>query len=170
MFSGGALMYLDYDGLLHNENVRIGPDGEPFLQAPERYRLFQHVDLLQELLAPYPAVQIVLSTTWAARFGIERAASYLPDGLRRRVVGATAWDHGIEVFLRLPRPEQIAQDLARRRPAAWLAVDDDLRDWPDWMRPHVVFSHPYEGISPPTVQDAIRARLAEMAQKTGSQA
>lgn len=168
MFADQTLLYLDYDGVLGHENVRIGPDGEPYLQAPERYRLFQHVDLLQELLAPYPDVRIVLSTAWAARFGLERAAGYLPEPLRRRVVGATAWDHGLEVFLRLPRPEQIALDIERRRPRAWLAVDDDLRDWPAWMQPHVVFSHPYEGISPPDVQDAIREKLASLGRRTSS--
>lgn len=163
MFAGETLLYLDYDGVLGHENVRVGPDGEPYLQAPPRYRLFQHVELLEELLAPYPCLQIVLSTSWAARFGMQRAASYLPEGLRRRVVGATAWDQGLDVFLRLPRPEQIANDLACRAPRGWLAIDDDLRDWPDWMLPHVVFSDPYEGISPLKVQDAIRAQLHRVA-------
>lgn len=168
MFAGEMLLYLDYDGVLGHENVRIGPDGEPYLQAPERYRLFQHVDLLQQLLEPYPDLSIVLSTSWAARFGLQKAAGYLPEPLRRRVVGGTAWDQGLEVFLRLPRPEQIASDIERRRPRAWLALDDDLRDWPAWMEPHVVFTHPYEGISPPEVQAAIRQKLAEMVQKTSS--
>lgn len=56
MFADETLLYLDYDGLLHHENVRIGRGGE--LDAPPGYCLFQHVDLLEELLAPYPQVQI----------------------------------------------------------------------------------------------------------------
>lgn len=168
MFAGETILYLDYDGVLGHENVRIGPDGEPYLDAPPRYSLFQHVAVLEELLAPYPRVQIVLSTSWAAHFGLQRAASRLPEALRRRVVGATAWDEGLDVFLRLPRPEQIAFDIERRSPKAWLAIDDDQRDWPDWMLPHVIFSNPYEGISPSSVQRAIRRQLAAIAQKTSS--
>lgn len=164
------LLYLDFDGALGHENVRLGSDGQPVLVAPPRYRMFQHVELLEELLAPYPQVRIVLSTIWVARWGLEFAASKLPDDLRNRIVGTTFREDDRLMFLRLPKGRQVARDVERRRPAAWFAIDDDQVGWPDWALPHVVFSDPYEGISPPEVQDAIRTQLAAVVAKTRSQA
>lgn len=38
-----AVMYLDYDGTLHHESVYWDPvRKQPFIQATERYTLFQH--------------------------------------------------------------------------------------------------------------------------------
>lgn len=163
---GSPLLYMDFDGAVHHENVRIGPDGVPALQAPARYRLFQHVQLLEELLAPFPSVRIILSTKWVLRVGAEEAAKRLPRSLRTRVVGTFVPPEARTDFWLMPKGLQVAEDVERRRPCAWFAIDDDQVGWPDWARPHVVFSDPYEGISPPAVQDAIRRKLMEMAQET----
>ena len=168
---GASVLYLDYDGALHHENCWMDPKRGPYLQAPERYVLFQHVDLLLELLAPYPSVRIVLSTSWVRRFGIAGTTKWLPASLRERVIGATYLSRRArEGSAPVTRGEQVTQDVLRRRPANWFAIDDDQIGWPEWARPRVVFSDPYEGISPPEVQDAIRRQLSAMAQKTGTQA
>ncbi|ALX11990.1 hypothetical protein P350_10765 [Burkholderia cepacia JBK9] len=51
--------------------------------------LLEFAPLLAELLAPYPDVEIVLTTSWASRLPDERVISYLPPELRPRVVGPT---------------------------------------------------------------------------------
>ncbi|WP_342747779.1 HAD domain-containing protein, partial [Thiomonas delicata] len=56
-----------------------------YLDAPEGYSLFQHAALLETLLAPYPAVRIVLSTSWVRVFSYSRAAKRLTPALRARV-------------------------------------------------------------------------------------
>jgi hypothetical protein len=168
--ANASLLYLDFDGLLHHENVRIGPDGVPFLVAPPRYRLFQHVQLLEELLAPFPAVRIILSTTWVLRVGAEAAANRLPESLRARVVGTFVPLDAPADFWHMPKGLLVAEDVERRCPVAWLALDDDQVGWPAWALPNVVFSDPYEGISPPKVKAAIRRKLTEMVQKTNPRA
>ena len=51
---GGLLLYLDYDGVLHHENVLWHPRMGAYLSAPEEFKLFQHVGLLEDLLADCP--------------------------------------------------------------------------------------------------------------------
>jgi hypothetical protein len=161
---GEAVCHLDFDGCLHHCNVRWSEQRGLFLEAPERYRLFQHVELLEGLLAPHPAVRLVLSTSWAQKLGLKAAAGYLPESLRSRVIGATyelaePGDH----FGHLSRGEQVALDVQRRKPSSWLALDDDMVGWPKWTEPHVVFTNPYEGISPVETQAAIRDKLNALA-------
>lgn len=162
------VMLLDYDGTLHHENVRIGETGHFTLYAPDRYMLFEHVKLLERLLEPYPSVQIVLSTRWLQHKPLRKAAKELTPSLRQRVVDSFVPPDPPPDFWLWPKGAQVAQYVERRRPAAWFAIDDDQVGWPAWARPHVVFSDPYEGISPPDVQDAIRQKLAGLGQKTGS--
>jgi hypothetical protein len=150
---------LDYDGALHHENVRLGENGHFTLYAPEQYTMFQHVALLEQLLAPYPAVQIVLSTRWVRPKGLRKAARELSQSLRARVVDSFVPPDAPVDFWLWPKGAQVAHYVEWRRPRAWFAIDDDQVGWPAWTLPHVVFSDPYEGISPPQVQDAIRRQL-----------
>lgn len=161
-----AVLYLDFDGAVHHEAVYWDPvlKVPRIIQAPARYTLFQHAALLDGMLAPHPRVDIVLSTSWVRHYGITKAAGQLPEGLRRRVVGSiyesrTSGD-GFDYML---RGEQVAIDVERRRPAHWLALDDDPMGWPDWARPHLLLTDPYEGISPPKLQKELRRRLARLA-------
>lgn len=157
------VLYLDYDGALHHEAVYWNPGtSRPFLRAPERYRLFQHTPLLEDLMAPYPGIAIVLSTSWVHRYGMTKAAKELPAGLRSRVIGSTYEAQGAD-FLYLPRGEQVATDVERRRPARWLALDDDPMGWPATALPHLMLTDPYEGISLPELVEVLRLRLAQLA-------
>lgn len=157
---GEPVCYLDFDGCTHHCNVRWSQERGLFLDAPERYRLFQHVGLLEELLAPHPAVRLVLSTSWAQKLGLKEAVRHLPEPLRRRVIGATyELAQPGDFFGHLSRGEQVLLDVQRRRPSAWLALDDDRIGWPKWAEKHVVLTDPSEGISPQEVQSEVRARL-----------
>lgn len=161
---GEPVCYLDYDGCVQHCNVRWSEERGLVLDAPARYRLFQHVELLEKLLAPWPAVRLVLSTSWAQRLGLKEAVRHLPEGLQQRVIGATyeLAEPG-DYFAHLSRGEQVVLDVQRRRPSVWLALDDDQVGWPKWAEKNVVFTHTYEGISPLEIQDVIRERLAMFA-------
>jgi hypothetical protein len=161
---GEPICYLDYDGCVQHCNVRWSEERGLFLDAPARYRLFQHAGLLEELLSAYPPVRLVLSTSWAQKLGLKEAAAYLPDSLRARVVGATyefaePGDH----FPHLSRGEQVVLDVQRRKPSSWVALDDDVIGWPKWAMSNFVQTDPYEGISPAVVLRSIRAKLAGLA-------
>lgn len=159
----GAVLYLDFDGVLHHENVLRQPQRGPHLVAPAGHRLFQHVDLLTEMLEPYPGISIVLSTAWVLRYGCRGAARRLPQPLRQRVVGAT-FHSGMDrdQFLAAGRGMQVWSDVHRRQPSGWLALDDDAFGWPAWCREHLVHTHPELGISPLDIQEQIRVGLARI--------
>lgn len=162
--TSGLVLYLDFDGVLHHENVRISYKSGPFLQAPERYKLFQHAELLAELLAPYPAVQIVLSTSWALRYGVTAAAKRLPGALQGRVIGGTFHNRFMnkQEFLDTHRGQQVGADVYRRQPSDWLALDDDEEGWHPSHLSHFVQTHQYEGISDPEVLATIKQKLEAM--------
>ena len=161
--AGELLLYLDYDGVLHHENVIWHPRKGATLQAPSRYRLFQHVALLEELLAPYPEVQIVLSTAWVRYYSFSGTAKKLPSTLRARVIGSTYHSQmDWERFSQIPRGMQIYRDVAMRNPRGWLALDDDYHRWPQGCLEQYVRTDDYEGISAPSVKLEIIQKLEKL--------
>lgn len=162
--TGDLVLYLDFDGVLHHENVKWTPQTGPYLDAPARYKLFQHAKLLAQMLEPYPAIKIVLSTSWAHRYGLCHATSRLPDAIVPRVIGST-YDAGLkylEDFLAMPRGMQVAGDAANRHPRDWLALDDNEEGWPLEHAHRHVHTHMYEGISDSDVQAEFKRKLKEM--------
>ncbi|MBC8750179.1 hypothetical protein OKW43_005804 [Paraburkholderia sp. WC7.3g] len=162
--TGGLILYLDFDGVLHPENVLMRPGKGPFIESPDGHKLFEHCELLEKVLLPYPGVKIVLSTSWVRVYkSVARVARKLTPELRARVVGATyheAMDP--ESFKQAPRGIQIWSDVLRRQPTDWIAVDDDYLHWPTWCRDKLVRTHEVRGISPPVVLAELRAKLALM--------
>lgn len=162
--AGKLVLYVDFDGVLHHENCLWHPRRGAYLVAPERYSLFQHSGLLEQMLEPYPAVQIVLSTSWVRRYGMTATAKRLPLSLQARVIGATFHSRHMhnDEFLYLHRGEQVHADVLRRRPRDWLAIDDDGEGWPLQHTSKLVQTHMYEGISDPTVQAEFKQKLEKM--------
>jgi len=162
---GGRLLYLDFDGVLHHENCFWHPRRGAYLVAPSGYTLFQHAPLLEKLLEPYPDIKIVLSTSWLRRYGYSATAKRLPQNLRARVIGATfhsRMDEGY--FADLPRGQQVFDDVLRRKPSAWLALDDNAEGWPDECLENFVRTHEEDGIGDPDTN----ARLVERLRWLGS--
>jgi hypothetical protein len=129
-------LFLDFDGVLHPFHVYMSPDGtEPFLKMPPGHQypdaaLFMWTPILERIVAEATVeVQIVLSTTWGLRLGLEKAASYLPESLRRLVVDRTWSDPTIQWrYLNggISRAEQISLYLSENpKIKRWVAVDDD---------------------------------------------
>lgn len=161
--TGELLLYLDYDGVLHHENCLWHPKIGAYLSAPDGYVLFQYAQLLEQLLAPYPQIQMVLSTSWVRRYGCSKTAKNLRPALRARVIGATYHRSMRESeFAALSRGQQVCSDVARRSPRDWLAIDDVDEGWPDHSREHYVRTHEKDGISDPAVQAEFKEKLARM--------
>lgn len=161
---GEPVLYLDFDGVLMHENVLWHPRRGAYLVAPAGYHLFQQAALLDEMLRPYPGIQIVLSTSWVRQYGCYGAAKRLPPGLRARVIGATYHSSMPRTaFAAVPRGIQVTEDVLRRWPGSWLALDDDPEGWPDWATPHFLQTDPREGISLPQLLDELHWRLAQLA-------
>lgn len=157
-----VILYVDFDGVLHHENVIWHPTKGPVLHAPPSHRLFQHVDLLTEVIEPYPQLKIVLSTSWVLRHGYLRTANRLPLSLRNRVIGATFHSQmDKHLFRQSPRGMQVWADAIRRRPRDWLAIDDDYLHWPAWCRDKYIRTDEQLGISAPNVLREFRSKLKQ---------
>jgi len=159
---GQFVLYLDYDGVLHHENVMWHPRRGVYAGRPG-FILFEHALLLEELMQPYPEVGIVLSTSWVRSYGCAGAAKRLPAGLRDRVLGATFHSQMNEqAFVAMPRGRQVLNDVARRRPRGWLALDDTDEGWPPEVRGNVLITDESLGISAPGMAEQIALALERM--------
>lgn len=157
-----CVIYLDYDGVLHDGEVYVRPRSGPYIATPGRI-LFEWVPILEELLAPHPHVAIVLSTSWARVYSFERAKRRLSPALQARVIGATFhsfWMRKSEFNL-LSRGQQILQDVGSRRPKNWFAIDDEHEGWPSQYADKLVRTSSHLGLSDPVVQQEVRARLEQ---------
>ena len=152
------ILYLDFDGVLHPADVRVTRD-EPL--CPKVYvrdqvteePLFRYMPLLELLLTPHPDLRIVLSTSWVRTFGYEFSVNQLSPNLRTRVIGAAT-------FPALTRFDAIDIDAEERGLTSWLALDDDMRGWPDARRHQIVApSSSVLGLSQPGVAAELARRL-----------
>lgn len=182
--TGQGVLYLDFDGVLHPADVvrharRDNPGGvaralprEIALGRSARadHALFEHAALLEQALAPYPDVRIVLSTSWVPTLGFDQARQFLPAALSARVIGATwhsqmngDWPLSMrrERFMQVPRGVQVLCDVGRRQPSAWLAVDDDPLGWGSSL-PHLVATHHVHGLGRTDVYCHLVCQLARV--------
>ena len=166
MDTNHKVLYLDFDGVLHHENVLWHPKKGAWLSAPKEFKLFQHAELLEDLVKDFDELKIVLSTAWVKRYGFEKCARKLPQKLQKKCVGATFHSHmDLMQFEGASRGMQVWSDVVRRKPSDWLAVDDDAFNWPKWCLDNLVHTHPILGISDETVLQQLKSKLDVMKNK-----
>ncbi len=158
---GERILYLDFDGVLHHEASYWHPRKGPYLRAPAQFRLFEHAELLEAELAPFPNILIVLSTSWVVKFGYSKCVRRLPSGLKVRCIGATYHSRmNVGAFVHLPRGVQVFDDVERRQPSKWIALDDDCSGWREgsnWIPTDSVF-----GIAGPGILGKLQEALLDM--------
>ena len=155
------ICYLDFDGVLHDDAVYWSPKLGIYIRTPG-CQLFEWMPILDALLEPYPAVRIVLSTSWVRQRSYEFAKSQLSPTLQTRVVGATFHNRHMQKleFDFMARGAQVLADVERRCPAAWFALDNDSNGWPEYSRHKLVLTDDRLGLSEERVQAAIKAILS----------
>lgn len=164
----GTVLYLDFDGVLHHEDVWWHPRRGAYIRPPG-YSLFAHMPLLEEVLEPHPDVQIVLSTSWVRVRRYSNAVKRLSPQLRERVIGATFHTRmNRDSFEALPRGVQVLHDVARRRPRHWLALDDDDQGWGTEYRDHLIHTDSVLGISAPGTIEVLAELLRQFDKGAGS--
>jgi hypothetical protein len=152
------MLFLDFDGVLHPDNVRLVQYGYGEPRVPEMvepgFELFcwaaNLVQLLEEL-DPDGQVKIILSTSWVKHFG-DFAAEYLPPALRERVTGVVAHNDS-------SRGVVVASNADSTCTEPWIALDDDDLDWPEEHLHRLVRCERMLGLSDPRVMQELRAAL-----------
>jgi hypothetical protein len=157
------ICYLDYDAVLHDGNVFRNRSKGMYIKTLGR-TFFEWMPILEDLLAPYPELKIVLSTTWVRQLGFNEAKHELSPALNERVIGSIFLHPKLinAEFDVLPRGMQILHDVERRKPEDWFALDDDVFGWPAGCREKLIQTDAKKGLSDPAVQEQVCARLAEM--------
>jgi hypothetical protein len=157
------ICYLDYDAVLHDGNVFHNRTRGMYLKTPGR-TFFEWMPILDDLLAPYPDLKIVLSTTWVRELGFNEAKHELSASLKDRVIGATFLHPKIikAEFDTMSRGMQIWGDVERRKPSHWFALDDDAFGWPARCKQNLIQTSSQLGLSDPAVQERVRQRLTEI--------
>jgi hypothetical protein len=166
--SADVVLYLDLDGVVQHEAVLYHPKRGVYMSPMQGRRiLFEWVPILEAILQPYPDLALVLSSTWCIRPGYAKTLDRLPSTLRSRFIGGTYHRriHGadpasLSVFRDTPRGLQVWADVQRRKPRQWLALDDDVMDWPYWALENLVACHGSTGLSDIQVQAQLATKLA----------
>ena len=159
---------LDYDGTLHAGQALLNNDGQIALDSGRQ--LFEFAPLLVEMLRPYPAVEIVLTTSWLQTLPVDVVISYLPRELARGVVDTTK-----DIKPRLSyeqsgagRTDVIVSYTYGKRLKNWLALDDSAYGASKFGRElgeltdHFLLLDSARGISDDSVQLRIRQWLSEV--------
>lgn len=174
--TAGVVLYLDLDGVVQHENVRWCKRHGTYMAAPG-HTLFEWVPNLEQALAPFPQVALVLSSSWCVWPGFGRTLKRFPAGLRDRFIGGTYHqrEHGTdprlkEAFKAMSRGEQVYADVLRRRPAQWLALDDDAENWPEGARHNLVPCDGSAGLSCPRVKAELHVKLQWCIQEVDKEA
>jgi len=158
-----ALLFLDYDGVLHPNSAFRTKHG---IELRAAGRLMMHAGILQDILQDFPSVRISLSTSWVRMLGFQRARAALPEGLQERTVSAT-WhsrmrESGREGYDMFSRYEQICGAVTRAGVKRWIAIDDDPDfDWPI-SDSRLVRCDPDQGLGSLSTQEELRSKLAQL--------
>ena len=161
-------LFLDFDGVLHPDDAYM-VNGRPMLKTTGQ--LFMWAPLLADVLADFPDVEIVLSTSWARALSFSRARLYLPEELRGRVIGST-W-HSAMAQREAPcfpfvwwdevtRYQQIQRYARRAGLKDWVAVDDQPEGWAAADLDKLVHTDSKTGLSDPATLALLAARLRDL--------
>ncbi|MBC8748577.1 MULTISPECIES: HAD domain-containing protein [Paraburkholderia] len=154
-------LYLDVDGTLHAGSADIDEHGRITIESGRK--LFEFAPVLVELLAPYPRVQLVLTTSWLQHIGRDGVTSQLPEALRYRIVDDTMKIRSrmSEVQDGTDRVSKILRHVWSHGVLIWLALDDRAWGVPIGYMQHFVHLSPESGISSPNARLRIESWLFE---------
>lgn len=153
------VLFLDIDGVLHRGVARRS--GNRVMSSSPDIKLFEYVPILDDLLSPYPDIEIILSSDWSLVFGTGATRKVMPSSsVQARIVGATydGCDFDSRLWPVLTRGGQVLDYVGRNQPLRWLAVDDRT-DGFEAVRDRLVHCQTEVGLGDSAVVEQFRERL-----------
>jgi len=149
---GTVFLFLDFDGVLHPVGTPALAEDFTLLDNPE---LFCFLSILEEILAPYSNVRIIVSSDWRRLFDDETLIRLL-GGLGPRFEGI------VECYNQV-RATEISHEAQRRSLSYWIALDDH----PSVVQAAIldkrfVPTNAKLGISDPVTQSVLQAVLTRI--------
>ncbi|WP_434718154.1 HAD domain-containing protein [Paraburkholderia sp. A1BS-2L] len=153
-------LYIGFGGVLNVGEGLVDRDGNVSLDSGRPP--FEFVPYLIDVLAPYPGVQLILTTTWTATLGEARTAELLPVELSARVVGTTLHypPRFGEVRAGFGRTMSILRHAAAYGIETWLALSDDYFSLPFVKESNFLRVPSDTALGTPIVRIALREWLA----------
>lgn len=155
------ILFLDFDGVLHPFNVRFNEELKLALESQDKsLYLFCWAPILEKILTeedPQCIIKIILSTSWAERYGWEDAAKHLTPTLESRVVAKTNGynrHRGLQI-LKCVEDNNIAN-------THWLAIDDDDYGWPSHLLYQLIKTDENLGLFEESTQLILRKKIKEL--------
>jgi hypothetical protein len=146
------ILFLDFDGVLHTD---------PCHKEDE---LFRHVPLFESVMADFPDVEIVISSTWAKNRDWPIIIRPFSLDVAGRIIGKTPDHQTFERPLDFDLYHRHAEVLEWLRQAGrsgekWVALDD-RHDWFKPLLPNLVRCESSTGMTP-DVASVLRRKLRE---------
>ncbi|CAM2153094.1 FCP1 homology domain-containing protein [Pararobbsia alpina] len=132
--------------------------------SPGVIKLFEFAPVLEDVLRPFPAIEVVFSSDWAFRFGAAQTRRMLPsESLQNRVTGATfeGCEFNEQFWPMLKRGEQVLDYVRRHSLVEWLAIDD-RKDGFESCMDRLVLCQAEVGLGDDAVVTRLRNKLSEM--------
>lgn len=155
------ILFVDFDGVLHPWCVRFNQNLQLTLETEDQnLYLFCWSPILQKILNevdPDEQIKIVLSTSWAHRYGWQNAAKNLPIALQCRVIGGTVGYNrarGLQILKYVQDFDLKSND--------WLALDDNDYEWPNHVIDRLVGTNENLGLSDKSTQNLLRNKLKKL--------
>lgn len=152
-------LYLDFDGVLHPNEVHFNERHEPQLHCSGHLFMWQH--RLLDALVCHRDVRLILSTNWVSHYGLERTASYLCEELRRRVVGTSTPARPRRPLEFWSCANEVERHLREHSPAEWVIVDNDSCDWSALSCERLVLCDSFKGLGDDATLERLHALLAD---------
>lgn len=154
-----TILFLDFDGVLHPDEAYFVRGKVVQLRA-DGHTLFEHAELLAEVLDAHQDVHVVLSTSWVQALGFNAAKARLPEQLQARIMGSTWHSAGNKYeWNALTRYQQIMRYVLRHNVQDWLAIDNDDYGWPANKRHLLVHTDDWMGLGSDVSLDELKEKL-----------
>jgi len=171
------VLYLGISGVLH-PSASVHELVYGFSPWDAGHCKYEGVPWLSSVLARWPDVQIVLTSTQPWKHGLPAVLVHLGT-LAERVIGFTYEDLTTKVvrqvrtrsgtsrsvgysdqdYWRMNKAEILVAHVEWLRPRAWVAVDDEDILWPRQVADHVCIADGCRGLLHPTEQDKLATSL-----------
>ncbi|MGF6243500.1 hypothetical protein P3T42_005264 [Paraburkholderia sp. GAS38] len=152
------ILYLNFDGVLHPDQVFYEKGYMPSLLTPGHHAL-EHAGLLAGALEDFDEVAIVLNTWWTFYLGLDVCKDLLPATLAARVSDSTVQHIG--TYETMPsRREEAEQHIARQRSRSWIILDHNHARYRRDLEPNLLLLDPSEGLGSQAAQRSVKRRLS----------
>ncbi|MFM0277730.1 HAD domain-containing protein [Paraburkholderia sediminicola] len=159
LLADAPALYLNYGGVLNAGHGLL--DDNSVVTLDSGRPLFEYAPYLADALAPWPQVQIIVTTSWLRTLGSDRTIALLPDELRRRVVGTTLgtpprFGEILDGTSKAMTPIRHAQKYGL---TTWLALDDEAWGVPRGFEQHFLHTNSETGLGAQDARKQLRAWL-----------